>query len=132
MLAAFPRATVVLDAPPSAAALAADPRVRAGAVPDARVVWRLDRPILIEDAGPLAARLAALGQGEEGRVRVSTADGTLLGTAVAGRARRRAERWGAEVGFTTGELVASGLHVLRDEPHLEAWVGGWGGLDRFV
>ncbi|WP_239642468.1 glycosyltransferase [Microbacterium sp. B19] len=132
VLAAFPRATVVLDAPPSAAALAADPRVRSGAVPDARVVWRLDRPILIEDAGLLAARLAALGQGEEGRVRVSTADGTPLGTAVAGRARRRAERWGAEVGFTTGELVASGLHVLRDEPHLEAWVGGWGGLDRFV
>jgi GT2 family glycosyltransferase len=132
VLAAFPRATVVLDAPPSAAALAADPRVRSGAVPDARVVWRLDRPILVEDAEALAARLAALGQGEEGRLRVRAADGTPLGTAVARRARRRAERWGAEVGFTTGEILASGLHVLRDEPHLEAWVGGWGNRDRFV
>lgn len=132
VLAALPRATVVLDAPPSAAALAADPRVLSGAVPDARVVWRLDRPILIEEAEPLAARLADLGQGEEGRLHVRAADGTLLGTAVARRARRRAERWGADVGFTTGELVASGLHVLRDEPHLEAWVGGWGARDRFV
>ncbi|MGL1465620.1 hypothetical protein ACSTJV_23710, partial [Vibrio parahaemolyticus] len=90
-----------------AAALAADPRLRSGAVPDARVVWHLDRPILIEEAEPLAARLAALGQGEEGRLHVRAADGTPLGTAVARRARRRAERWGAEVGFTTGELVAS-------------------------
>ena len=88
--------------------------------------------VLVEDAEPLATRLAALGQGAEGRLRVSAADGTPLGTAVARRARRRAERWGAEVGFETGEIVASGVHVLRDEPHLEAWVGGWGGRDRFV
>lgn len=132
VLAAFPRAVVVLDAPPSAAALAADPRVRAGAVPDARVVWRLDRPVLVQDADGLAARLRALGQGEEGRLDVRAANGTPVGAAVARRARRRAERWGAPVGFTAGEVVASGIHLLRDEPHLEAWVGGWGGLDRFT
>jgi GT2 family glycosyltransferase len=132
VLATFPRATVVLDAPPTARALAADPRVRSGAVPDARVIWRLDRPVLIDDAEPLASRLAALGQGEEGRLEIRAADGAPVGTAVARRARRRAERWGAEVGFTAGALVASGIHVLRDEPHLEAWVGGWGGIDRFV
>ncbi|WP_240663703.1 glycosyltransferase [Microbacterium enclense] len=132
VLAAFPRALVVLDAPPSAAALAADPRVRSGEIPDARVVWRVDRPVLVGDAEPLATRLAALGQGAEGRLRVRAADGTPLGTAVARRARRRAERWGVEGGFETGEIVASGVHVLRDEPHLEAWVGGWGGRDRFV
>ncbi|MFS0795010.1 glycosyltransferase [Microbacterium sp. 1P10AE] len=132
LLAAFPRAVIVLDTPPSARALAADPRVRSGAVPDARVVWQLDRPVLLDAAGPLASRLAALGQGDEGWLGVRAADGTAVGTAVARRARRRAERWGAEVGFTTGELVASGIHVVRDEPHLEAWVGGWGGLDRFT
>ena len=132
VLAAFPRATVVLDAPPSAVALAADPRVRSSAVPDARVIWRLDRPVLLDGVDAFAERLAALGQEEEGRLRVRAADGTALGTAVARRARRRADRWGPEVGFTTGEIVASGIHVLRDEPHLEAWVGGWGGLDRFV
>ena len=132
VLAAFPRATMVLDAPPSAAAFGADPRVRSGAVPDARVIWRLDRPVLLDGVDAFAERLAALGQGEEGRLRVRAADGTALGTAVARRARRRADRWGPEVGFSTGEIVASGIHVLRDEPHLEAWVGGWGGLDRFV
>ncbi|MCG7418534.1 glycosyltransferase [Microbacterium sp. ACRRU] len=132
LLGAFPRATVVLDAPPSTAALASDPRVRSGAVPDGRVIWRLDRPVLVDDAGALAARLSALGQGEEGWVEVRAADGTPLGTASARRARRRAQRWGARVGFTAGELVASGVHVVRDEPHLEAWVGGWGGLERFT
>ncbi|MFF8188184.1 glycosyltransferase [Microbacterium sp. NPDC016588] len=132
VLAAFPRATVVLDAPPTIAALAADPRVRSGAVPDARVVWRLDRPVLLHGVDALAERLARLGQGAEGRLRVSAADGTIVGTAVSRRARRRAERWGAEVGFDGGEIVASGVHVLRDEPHLEAWVGGWGGLERFT
>ena len=132
VLAAFPRAVVVIDALPSTPALAADPRVRSGAIPDARVVWRLDRPVLVEDAAGLSERLAALGQGEEGRLAVHAADGAPIGAAVVRRARRRAERWGAPVGFTTGEIVASGVHVLRDEPHLESWVGGWGGVDRWT
>lgn len=134
VLAAFPRAVVVLDTVPAVPALAADPRVRAAAdgIPDARVRVRLERPVAVDAAPELASRLASLGAGEEGALDLLSADGTPVGTAVSRRARRRAERWGTTAGFTTGTLVASGVHVLRDEPHVEAWVGGWGGVDRWT
>jgi len=133
VLAAFPRAVVVLDRdlPP---ALAADPRVRRAAdgLPDARVVLRLDRAVVIDGADELGRRLAALGQGVEGGFELRSASGERVGTATSRRARRRAARWGTDAGFATGTLVAAGVHVLREEPHLESWVGGWGGVDRWV
>jgi len=141
VLAAFPRATVVLDADPSPPVAAdprvltaADPRLRRAAdgLPDARVVLRLDRAVAIDGADELAARLSALGQGSEGGFELRAADGEPVGAATSRRARRRATRWGTDAGFTTGTLTASGVHVLREEPHLEAWVGGWGGVDRWT
>ncbi len=133
VLAAFPRAVVVLDGEPDAA-IAADPRVRRASdgIPDARVLLRLDRAVAIDRASDLAARLAALGQGEEGSLELLSAEGEPVGFARSRRAHRRAERWNTTAGFATGTLVASGVHALRDEPHLEAWVGGWGGPERWL
>ncbi|BAJ75135.1 glycosyltransferase [Microbacterium testaceum StLB037] len=132
LLAAFPRATVILDATPSTPALTSDPRVAVGAVPDARVVLRLDRPVVLQEVEELRERLLGLGQGDEGRLTVRSPDGIPVGEAVSRRARRREERWGRPVGFAAGSIDASGLHVLAEEPHLESWVGGWGHLDRWT
>lgn len=132
LLAAFPRATVILDATPSTPALTSDPRVAVGAVPDARVVLRLDRPVVLQDVEELRERLLGLGQGDEGRLTVRSPDGIPVGEAVSRRSRRREERWGRPVGFAVGSIDASGLHVLAEEPHLESWVGGWGHLDRWT
>jgi len=132
ILASFPRATVILDAVPAEPALAADPRVTVGPVPDARVVLHLERPVVLLDADELRERLIGLGQGDEGRLTVRSADGAVVGEAVSRRARRREERWGQPVGFTAGVIDAGGLHVLGEEPHLESWVGGWGQTGRWT
>ncbi|KTR90888.1 hypothetical protein NS220_14890 [Microbacterium testaceum] len=132
ILASFPRATVILDAAPAALALTSDPRVTVGETPDARVVLRLNHPVVMGEVDELRKRLADLGQGDEGRLTLRSAEGTVVGEAVSRRARRREERWGQPVGFASGDLDASGVHVLADEPHLESWVGGWGGLDRWT
>lgn len=130
-LAVFPRATVVLDAMPAVPALETDPRVRAGEVSDARVALRVDRPVVFGGGDELRARLSCLGQGDEGYLAVRSADGTVIGTASARRALRRSARWGKSTGFTAGSLVVPDLHVVGEEPHLESWVGGWGGIDRW-
>ena len=132
LLASFPRATVILDATPTAPAVTADPRVTVGTVSDARVVLRLERPVVLQDVEELRERLLGLGQGDEGRLTVRSADGTFVGEAVSRRARRRDARWGGAVGFASGEITASGVHVVGEEPHLESWVGGWGHRDRWT
>jgi GT2 family glycosyltransferase len=132
VLASFPRATVILDAAPTLPALLGDPRVTAGEVPDARVVLRLDHPVVLLDVDELRARLAGLGQGDEGRLLVRSAEGTIVGEAISRRARRRETRWGRPIGFTSSSVSPDGLHVLADEPHLESWVGGWGRVDRWT
>lgn len=130
-LAGFPRARVVLDTDPHIAALSADPRVQIGDVPDARVVLHLARPAVLLSADEIESRLSALGQGEEGRLELHGGDGTVIGEAVSRRARRREERWGAPVGFFTGAITVSDLHLLKGQPHLESWVGRWGAVDRW-
>lgn len=131
-LAAFPRATVILDAIPPLPALEADPRVREGEVPDARVVLRVDQPVVFADVDQdVRARLSRLGQHDEGYLEFRTADGTVIGEATARRARRRSARWNGPMGFRSGAVVAPGTHRLREEPHLESWVGGWGDVDRW-
>lgn len=135
LLAAFPRATVVLPTASIEPAIVRDPRVRAHADAsdlDPRVSVHLERPILIRDAAPLSAAIASLGQDTVGALRVMSPEGVLLGRAEARRARRRAARWGSPDGFEENTITVAEVHALRDAPHLEAWVGGWGGRDRFV
>jgi GT2 family glycosyltransferase len=130
LLAALPRAVVVLDQEPHAT-LAVDPRVRGPeeAVPDARVVVELARPVALaaEDGEVLRARLGRLGTGEEGRLELVAADGAVIARAECRRARRRSARWGGDGGFATGRLALEHTLVLRAEPHLEAYLGGWAG-----
>lgn len=133
ILAAFPRATVTMDAIPPGTALATDPRVREGGSPlDARVTLELDvAAVVMQDSG-LPAALALLGEGDVGTVQVTTSEGVRIGRAQNRRARERARRWSEEGGLATRTVAVEGVHVLRPEPHVEAWVGGWGARERFV
>ncbi|MBB3159458.1 GT2 family glycosyltransferase [Microbacterium proteolyticum] len=135
VLAAFPLATVVVRTPEEESLVRADPRVRVGAEGsglDARVTLRLDQALVIQDAAPLSAALSSLGQGSVGTMTLLDDDGVVLARADARRARHRAHRWGTSAGFDEVALTVDGVHALRDEPHVEAWVGGWGGPERFV
>lgn len=139
ILAAFPHAVVVLDAEPTVEALRGDARVRtrgrgSGEAVDARVTWMLERPVLVEDATGLAECLAALGSGEVGTIEVELGGGVPWGGGVlrSRRAERRAARWGTEDGFERARRQVSGIHLLRPDPHVEAYVGGWGAVDAFV
>ncbi|MCJ1709495.1 glycosyltransferase family 2 protein [Microbacterium sp. VKM Ac-2923] len=135
LLAAFPLATVVVTHAADDSPVRADPRVLVGAEGaglDARVILRLDRALVVQDAAPLAAALARFGQGAVGRLRLLAADGIVLARADSRRARRREQRWGSAAGFDDEVVVVDGLLVLRDEPHVEAWVGGWGSSERFT
>ncbi|WP_285137330.1 glycosyltransferase [Microbacterium sp. lyk4-40-TSB-66] len=135
VLAAFPLATVVVPLSQGESLVHADPRVRVGdegADLDARVTLRLDRALVIRDAAPLAVALSSLGQGRIGAMTLLGEDGIVLARADARRARRRERRWSTSAGFDEVALTVEGVHALRDEPHVEAWVGGWGGPDRFV
>lgn len=129
-LAAFPRARVVLDA--GATAPVGDPRIVVGGPePSARVVWDVERPAVVLASAWIAERVAGLGAGDVGTIELADADGAPLGVLRSRRAVRRAERWGAAEGFETHRVEADGIHVLRSDPRVEAWVGGWGGPAQF-
>lgn len=140
LLVAFPRARVMVDA--GATVPIADPRVTAephtdavshdGAESqDARVVWDLPRPVVVLDPAWIVQQVAGLGAGDVGTVQLTAADGSALGVLQSRRAVRRAARWGTPEGFATVRTEATGIHPLRDDPRVEAWVGGWGGPDQF-
>ncbi|KJQ52630.1 glycosyltransferase family 2 protein [Microbacterium sp. SA39] len=135
LLAAFPRARVVLHA--GATAPADDPRIVVGsgladgAGLDARVVWEIERPIVVLDASWITECVAGLGAGDVGTVALRAADGSALGVLRSRRAVRRADRWGTAEGFEVARLEAPGIRLLRADPRVEAWVGGWGGPDQF-
>lgn len=131
LLVAIPRASVVLASAPAHPALRADPRVTHVSTADARVVLELDRPVVVLQPAALRAALAPLGGGDVGWIQLLTPEGDAVGRAESRRARRRADRWGSPA-HAERTLVVEGLHIVRDEPHLEAWVGGWGGLQHFV
>ncbi|WP_225310270.1 glycosyltransferase family 2 protein [Microbacterium testaceum] len=132
LLAALPRAAVVLDPMPDEPMLHADPRVRATAGTDPRVVVALDHPVVVLRAEALRDALGVLAGGEIGRVHLRSPEGTALGSAMSRRARRRAARWGTKAGFAETTLIVDGIHAVRDEPHLESWVGAWGEAPRFT
>lgn len=130
LFAAFPRARLVLDE--GAESPAADPRIAvARDAPDARVTWDLDRPVVILDPARIADVVTRLGTGDVGTVDLRDAAGTSLGRMQSRRAARRAERWGVPDAFETDRLVIDGIHPLRPDPRIEAWVGGWGGTGSF-
>ena len=130
LLAAFPRARVVAD--DGAPTPAGDSRVAAGGdEPDARVVWDVDRPVVILDPAPVADAVARLGTDDVGTLALVSPEGASLGMLRSRRARRRVERWGTPDAFDTRRLVVDGIHVLRPDPRVEAWVGGWGGVSEF-
>lgn len=130
LFAAFPRARLLLDDIP--AALDEDPRVApARDDVDARVVWEMSRPVVVLDATWIVDLVHGLGTGDVGTVQLVDDDGSSLGSLRARRAARRAERWGHEDGFRTRRMAAVGTHALRPDPRVEAWVGGWGGVESF-
>lgn len=130
LLAAFPLARVVLDT--TVTALTGDPRVVIGdEQPDARVIWELDRPVVVLESAWIAECVAGLGTGDVGTVDLVDADGSSLGVLRSRRATRRAARWGTTEGFETRTIAANGVHLLRPDPRVEAWVGGWGARDQF-
>ncbi|WP_256999432.1 glycosyltransferase family 2 protein [Microbacterium sp. SZ1] len=130
VFAAFPRARLLLDDVP--AELADDPRVlvSAGDV-DARVVWEMPRPVVVLKAAWIVDLVTRLGAGRIGSVELLAEDGSSLGSLRSRRATRRATRWGTEEGFETVRMPADGIHALRADPRVEAWVGGWGGVESF-
>lgn len=130
LFAAFPRARLIVDE--GAEVPEADPRiVVGGSAPDSRVAWELDRPVVILDPAWIADVVARLGTDDVGTVDLADDDGTSLGRLRSRRAARRAERWSAPDAFETRTLVADGIHPLRPDARIEAWVGGWGGAGSF-
>lgn len=130
LLAAFPRGRVVLDAD---AAAFDDPRVVAeGADSDARVTWEVDAPLVILDPQGIADLVGRLGTDDVGTVELVDADGEPLGILRSRRAAQRAQRWGTEDAFVTERRPVDGVHRMRPDPRVEAWVGGWGGPSSFV
>lgn len=130
ILAAFPRARVVLDV--TISAFAGDPRVVVGdQQPDARVVWELDRPVVVLEPAWITECIDGLGTGDVGTVDLVDADGSSLGVLRSRRAMRRSARWATTEGFEARTIAANGVHLLRPDPRVEAWVGGWGARDQF-
>lgn len=130
LLDAFPRARLIMDDVP--AVLADDPRVGAASEDaDARVIWEMHRPVVVLEKTWLIELVGRLGTGDTGSVELLAEDGSSLGSLRSRRATRRAARWGAEHGFETARMPADGVHALRADPRVEAWVGGWGGVESF-
>ncbi|AXL10984.1 glycosyltransferase [Microbacterium foliorum] len=135
LVGALPRARLVLDAVPEV--LEGDPRIvvasadDTSAAVDARVTWLLERPVIVLDPAWIADVVRRLGTGDVGSVELKAHDGSSLGVLRSRRAARRSARWGDEHGFETVRMSAVGVHALRADPRLEAWVGGWGGLESF-
>ncbi|MDQ1135671.1 GT2 family glycosyltransferase [Microbacterium sp. SORGH_AS 1204] len=135
ILAAFPLAAVVLPTEARSPLVRADPRVRVATDAeglDARLTLRLERPLVIQDAAPLSTALASLSDADVDALRLIDQAASPLGRVMSRRARHRRERWGTTAGIAESTLTLSGAYVLRDEPHVEAWVGGWGGPDRLA
>ncbi len=132
-LAASPRSAVTMDAIPPEAALDGDPRISIGSDDtDARIVLRLESPAVVLDPEALRSALSVLAEGDVGTLRLVSPGGSLVGVARSRRAMSREKRWGMAAGHASAEVVVAGLHLLRAQPHVEAWVGRWGGVDRFV
>jgi GT2 family glycosyltransferase len=130
ILAAFPRARVVVDA--AMTAFAQDPRIVVGGGEfDARVTWEIERPVVVLEPAWIAECVAGLGAGDVGAVDLVDGGGSSLGVLRSRRALRRAARWGTGEGFEFPRVAADGVHILRSDPRVEAWVGGWGGPDQF-
>ena len=133
LFTAFPRARLLLDVVPEV--LADDPRVSdaldAPDAVDARVLWEVHRPVVVLDPDWLVDLVLGLGTGGLGGVALVDGDGSPIGRLRSRRAHRRAARWGHDDAFQTRRMTAVGTHVLRPDPRVEAWVGGWGGVESF-
>ncbi len=132
LLVAFPRARVVTDAARESAVLGQDPRVSAEAEDDVRVVLELRVPVVVLDPEPLVRAIAVLSGASVGTVELVSPEGTTLGHAISRRAFQRRRRWDTSDGHHVRTVIVDGTHAVGPEPHVEAWVGGWGGADRFA
>ena len=130
LFAAFPQARVMLDA--GADVPVDDPRIMSGGPePDARVIWAAAEPVVILDPSWIVDRVAGLGAADVGTVELIDSGGPPLGVLRSRRAPLREARWGTSEAFEIERAQAVGLHRLRSDPRVEAWVGGWGGPDQF-
>lgn len=130
VLAAFPQARVVVQE--GSTRIVDDPRVTAGgAEHDSRVTWEIGRSIVVIESSWIAEQVAALGTGVVGTLELVDGEGSALGLLRSRRATQRARRWGTTEGFETRRVEAEGVHRLRPDPRVEAWVGRWGGLEQF-
>lgn len=132
LLTALPRAAVVMDPVPDEPALRADPRVRSMGTTRSRVIMSLEHPVVVLRPDALSDAIAVLSGGEVGRVVLVSADGVPLGSATSRRARERSRRWNTRSGHGETTRTVEGMHALRDEPSVDAWLGAWGGAPRFV
>lgn len=130
ILAAFPLARVAVDA--TIAVFAGDPRIVVGGEGlAARVIWELERPVVLLEPDSIAECIAGLGAADVGTVDLVDGEGASLGVLSSRRAMRRAARWGTPEAFESRRATAHGVHLLRPDPRVEAWVGGWGARDQF-
>lgn len=130
LLSALPHLRVVTDA--DQPLFASDPRVVRAPAVDPRVSLQLEQPIVILDAAPLARALDLLSSARVGGLVLVSGEGETVGRAMSRRARRRAKRWGTDHSLETVTVRLDGAHIVGARPHLEAWVGGWGGPDRYL
>jgi GT2 family glycosyltransferase len=126
ILAAFPRARVLLDVAPETEALRRDERVRVAEPFDPRIRWTLDAPVIVDDPRGLRELLSELSGADVGTIDVVTIAGQHAGVLRSRRAERRAQRWGTEATLATRTARVGGVHLLPAEPRLEPYVGGWG------
>ncbi|MFE1664964.1 glycosyltransferase [Microbacterium sp. P02] len=133
VLSALPHARVLLDEGRSLALFASDPRVGIARPEDAsphraRVHLDLPRPVAFHGeaaAGELSTAIGLLSSAEHGDLRLRDRNGTLVGWAVSGRAAQRRARWGVDEVVAIEDVRLEGATVLRAQPDVEAYLGGW-------
>ena len=83
-------------------------------------------------ASGIGAEVARQASAKGAKLALVDVDGEPLGVLRSRRAERRAQRWGTEAAFATERRVVDGVHRMRSDPRVEAWVGGWGGPSAFI
>lgn len=115
--------SVLAELPGAEVASTAEVAAAAGRFDRVRVHVELLRPLRVT-GGALAAAIE--GMGDVGELVVVDREGMPLLRVRATRAGVRAARWGRDDLFPTRRDALPGVVGLETEPHVEAYLGGWG------